>query len=191
MEASARKPTDPRDASALQALAAGDEHALAELYDRHATAMLAVAIRILRNRHDAEDLLHDVFVEVHAKAGQYDPARGSVRSWLIVRVRSRAIDRYRSLAVARRHAMARAADADEPVSEAPKFWESSDQARATRELDALPAEQRRLVELSYFEGLTHAEMATHCNIPIGTVKSRLNAAMTKLRSALRSNEGGE
>ena len=184
MEASSGHRIDPQDARSLDALAGGDRGALAELYDRHASAMLAVAIRILRNRQDAEDLLHDVFVEVHDKAGQYDPARGSVRSWLIVRVRSRAIDRQRSLAVARRHAMARAADAAEPEAELPRSWDGVDQARARRALDGLPEEQRVLVELGYFEGLSHAEMAAHCGIPIGTVKSRLTAALRKLRSAL-------
>ena len=90
------------DARLMQALARRDERALAELYDRHAPTMLGVALRILKNRQDAEDLRHDVFFEAWRRAGEYDPARGTVRSWLLLRVRSRGIDRLRSLDAARR-----------------------------------------------------------------------------------------
>ena len=89
----------------------GDRSAVGHLYDRHAPAMLGVASRILRDRRDAEDLVHDVFVEAWRKASSFSELRGSVRSWLLVRTRSRAIDRLRSLEVARRHARSEAAQA--------------------------------------------------------------------------------
>ena len=179
-------PEPGRDESLMAAGAVGDESALGELYDRHAGAMLGVALRILKLRPDAEDLVHDVFVEAWQKAADFDAGRGSVRSWLLVRVRSRGVDRLRSLSSARRRGLfgdgegaAEATDA----SVAP-VWEGPDRERARKALDGLPEVQRALVELAYFEGMTCTEMAAHCVIPIGTVKSRLSAAMGKLREAL-------
>lgn len=171
-----------RDEGLLAAAAAGDETALAGLYDRHASTMLGVALRILKVRQDAEDLVHDVFVEAWQHARDFDPRRGSVRSWLLVRVRSRAVDRLRSLDAARRRGLLAAAG--EPSEEEPAVapvWDGVDRARARSALDTLPEPQRVLVELAYFEGMTCSEMAAHCAIPIGTVKSRLSAAMAKLR----------
>ena len=167
----------------MAAAAVGDESALAELYDRHAGAMLGVALRVLKVRQDAEDLVHDVFVEAWQKARDFDSGRGSVRSWLLVRVRSRGVDRLRTLQAARRRGLV--ADAEGAVEAAPvaAVWDSPDRARARKALDALPEPQRVLVELAYFEGLTCSEMAAHCAIPIGTVKSRLSAAMSKLRES--------
>jgi len=167
----------------MAAAAVGDESALAELYDRHAGAMLGVALRVLKVRQDAEDLFHDVFVEAWQKARDFDSGRGSVRSWLLVRVRSRGVDRLRTLQAARRRGLV--ADAEGAVEAAPvaAVWDSPDRERARKALDALPEPQRVLVELAYFEGLTCSEMAAHCAIPIGTVKSRLSAAMSKLRES--------
>jgi len=173
-----------RDESLMAAAAVGDESALAELYDRHAGAMLGVALRLLKVRQDAEDLVHDVFVEAWQKARDFDAARGSVRSWLLVRVRSRGVDRLRTLQAARKRGLV--ADAASEAAEVPvaPVWDSPDRERARKALDGLPEPQRVLVELAYFEGMTCSEMAAHCAIPIGTVKSRLSAAMGKLRGAL-------
>jgi RNA polymerase sigma-70 factor (ECF subfamily) len=174
----------------MAAAAVGDESALGELYDRHAGAMLGVALRILKLRQDAEDLVHDVFVEAWQKAADFDVGRGSVRSWLLVRVRSRGVDRLRSLSAARRRGLlgdGEGAPESEGAPVAP-VWEGPDRERARKALDGLPDAQRTLVELAYFEGMTCSEMAAHCEIPIGTVKSRLAAAMAKLRDAL--GDGG-
>ncbi len=168
------------DEALIRAVAGGDHDALATLYDRHVGVMMAVAVRILKNRADAEDLLHDVFVESWEKAANFDRHRGTVRSWLLIRVRSRAIDRLRSLAVAKQHAVI---EKDNVTPVLPE-WEAADRERAERALRQLPDEQRILVELSYFEGLTYREMAARCEIPIGTVRSRIAAAMKKLRNDL-------
>ena len=172
-----------RDHGLIAAVAAGDQRALAELYDRHASALLGVALRILRTRQDAEDLVHDVFVEAWQRAGDFDASRGSVRSWLLVRGRSRAVDRLRSLEAARRRGLLACAEGGEDESSVEPIWDGLDRARAKRALDALPEMQRALVELAYFEGLSCSEMALRCEIPIGTVKSRLSAGMAKLRRA--------
>lgn len=179
-------PEPGRDESLMAAAAVGDESALADLYDRHAGAMLGVALRILKLRQDAEDLVHDVFVEAWQKAADFDVGRGSVRSWLMVRVRSRGVDRLRSLSAARRRGLLGDGEGPPEAEGAPvaPVWDGPDRARARKALDGLPDAQRALVELAYFEGMTCSEMAAHCEIPIGTVKSRLAAAMDKLRDAL-------
>ena len=170
-----------RDRGLIAAAAASDERALAELYDRHVAAMLGVSLRILKVRQDAEDLVHDVFLEAWQRAGDFDASRGSVRSWLLVRTRSRAVDRLRSLEAARRRGLLARAEQGPEEASAPPVWDGLDRARAKRALDALPEAQRTLVELAYFDGLTCSEMAARCGIPIGTVKSRLSAGMSKLR----------
>jgi RNA polymerase sigma-70 factor (ECF subfamily) len=169
-----------RDRALIAATAAGDERALADLYDRHVAALLGVALRILKVRQDAEDLVHDVFVEAWQRAGDFDASRGSVRSWLLVRTRSRAVDRLRSLEAARKRGLLASREDSAPTVVEP-IWDGADRMRAKRALDALPEAQRALVELAYFEGLSCSEMAARCALPIGTVKSRLAAGMAKLR----------
>jgi len=170
------------DRALVGAIARGEREAFAALYDRYAPLLLGAAHRVLGSRRDAEDLLHDVFLEVWHKAAGYDAARGSVRSWLFVRVRSRAIDRARSLAVARRHGMAPAAEPDAAEAALVARAEAASVREALREL---PEPQRRLVELAFFEGLSCAELAERCALPVGTVKSRLARAMGRLREQLR------
>jgi len=144
-----------------------------------------VAHCILNSRRDAEDLVHDVFLEAWQKASHYNPRRGTVRNWLLMRVRSRAIDRIRTQGVARNHAMAEHHYITENTVSCNKGPENNvDVYRALEVLGGLSAEQRRIVELSYFEGLTCKEIATQCAIPVGTVKSRMSAAMAKLRGCL-------
>jgi RNA polymerase sigma-70 factor (ECF subfamily) len=184
-------PEPGRDESLMAAAAVGDGSALGELYDRHAGAMLGVALRILKLRQDAEDLVHDVFVEAWQKAADFDASRGSVRSWLLVRVRSRGVDRLRSLDAARRRGLFGDGESRPEAAEPklPAAWDAPDRERARKALGALPEPQRTLVELAYFEGMTCSEMAAHCAIPLGTVKSRLSAALGKLREALAAGGG--
>ena len=169
------------DIDVLRRLAGGDKQALGELYDRHAGVMLALGIRILGLRREAEDLLHDVFLEAWRHAGDYDPRRGSVKTWLLLRMRSRSLDRVRS------HGFSRTESLDhEPARQgaAEKHERRLDGARARALLEQLPAAQREVLELGYFEGLSFSEIAERLDIPIGTVKSRVSAAMTKLREDL-------
>ena len=170
------------DQGLVAAIQAGDRAALAALYDRYAPQMLGVAMRILQNRRDAEDLLHDTFLEIWHKAKSYDPERASVRTWLLLRVRSRAIDRLRALTMMQNYVMAEAAAASEENFTEPSH--SIEQMQARRALAILPEAQRRVLELGYFQGLSCQEIATVCDVPIGTIKSRLAAALVKLRQAL-------
>ena len=175
---------DKGDESLISGAAAGDRDCLAALYDRYAPALLAIGRRILGDRREAEDLLHDVFIEVWRQAGDYDEARGSVRAWLLMRMRSRALDRRKSAALSKRAdlpAPEAVIDATEP-GEDPAL--GPDRQAVRRALAALPAEQRQVLELGYFEGLSSSEIAERVRAPIGTVKSRVAAALSKLRQAV-------
>ncbi len=170
---------DAEDAALVQAMAAGDREALATLYERHCQVLLGLAMRIVRERREAEDLLHDVFLEAWRCAKDFDPKRGRVRTWLAIRMRSRALDHQKSARVSRN---AGDAGLEQVVDDAERA--SPDHARVRSALAALGDEQRRVLELAYFEGLSCSEIAARIAIPIGTVKSRLAAAMQRLREAM-------
>jgi RNA polymerase sigma-70 factor, ECF subfamily len=181
---------DKGDVTLISGAAAGDRDCLAGLYDRYAPALLAIGRRILGDRREAEDLLHDVFIEVWRQAGDYDESRGTVRAWLLMRMRSRALDRRKSAALSKRAdlpAPDQIADvaADARGGEDPALGPDRDAVR--RALAELPAEQRQVLELGYFEGLSSSEIAERVCAPIGTVKSRVAAALSKLRAVV----GGE
>jgi len=173
--------TDDDDVALVTAMAGGDRHALAALYDRYASYLLALAMRVLKHRGEAEDLLHDVFLEVWRSARDYDPRRGRVRTWLVIRMRSRALDVVKSARVSRR-------SGDEQVLERivaeVDLSSSPDQRRVRAALGTLSPDQRAVLELAYFDGLSCSEIADKLTVPIGTVKSRVAAALTKMRHAL-------
>jgi RNA polymerase sigma-70 factor, ECF subfamily len=175
-----------RDALLVQAMARGDREALGALYDRFAGEMLAVGQRFLGGAREAEDLVHDVFLEAWHRARHYDRTRGSVRTWLMLRLRSRALDWLRS---------ARRADlvGFEETKDALAAGVDPDLASRTRralygELAELPPEQRVVLELGFFAGYSHAEIAIELEIPLGTVKSRISRAILALRSRLDPSE---
>jgi RNA polymerase sigma-70 factor (ECF subfamily) len=170
---------DP-DAPLVLAMARGDKEALAELYDRYAFQLMGLAIRIVRDRREAEDLLHDVFLEVWKSAKDFDPKRGRVRTWLTIRMRSRALDLQKSARVSRNAGD----DALDRMVESTDTSGAPDRDRVRRLLGDLPPDQRAVLELAYFEGLSCSEIATKLDVPIGTVKSRVAAALAKLRLAL-------
>lgn len=163
--------------------------ALADLYDRHAPTLLALARRILGTSADAEEVVQEVFLHVWNHAGRYDAARSSVSTWLVLLTRSRAIDRLRTRKVVdRTHESAHQA---EPVrhtspegAESVLFQERRE--RVAHELAQLPPEQRQVLEMAFYEGLSQTEIAAREDLPLGTVKTRTLLAMKKLRSALRS-----
>jgi RNA polymerase sigma-70 factor (ECF subfamily) len=175
------------DVDCVRQIAAGDTGALARLYDRYAGGLLAVGCRILGERREAEDLLHDVFLEVWRQAGQFDPERGSVRAWLFVRLRSRALDRRKAAGWSRVVSVDHRRLADESGSPGPADDPSlaPDRAAVRRALAALPDEQRLVLELGYFEGLSSTEIAERIAAPVGTVKSRVAAALGRLRAGLK------
>ena len=170
---------DAADEVLVAAMAAGDRAALATLYERHASLLLGLALRIVRERREAEDLLHDVFLEAWRTAKDFDPKRGRVRTWLAIRMRSRALDLQKSARVSRNTGDA---GLDLLVDEAEGA--SPDHGRVRSALAELGSDQRRVLELAYFEGLSCSEIAKRVAIPVGTVKSRLFRARRQLQSSL-------
>ena len=169
------------DAGLVAAMARGDRDAMAALYERHSGVLLGLAMRIVKNRREAEDLLHDVFLEVWRSAKDFDPKRGRVRTWLAIRMRSRALDLQKSARVSRN---AGDAGLDVLVDDAESASSLGDHARIRAALVELGPDQRRVLELAYFEGLSCTEIAERVAIPVGTVKSRIAAGLDRLRNGL-------
>lgn len=179
---------DLDDDALVVALARGDQAALGQLYDRHAGILLALGLRIIGDRAVAEDVLHDVFLEAWHRARDFDRGRGTVRAWLVTRMRSRALDRR---ATSQRHArlaeeMNRGA---ELVARPPDVSAPVDGERLRHHVQGLPPELTTVIELAYFEGLSSAQIALRLHIPAGTVKSRMARALSTLREDLGA-EGG-
>src|SRR5688572_5321950 len=171
----------------MERLGQGDPEALGDLYDRHARPVYALALRILQDPADAEDIVQEVFAQAWTQARRYDVTRGAVSAWLLTVARSRAIDRLR----ARRARPDRAgidlspADIVDPVPRPDTQLLSSEQVRVVRAaLAELPRLQRVALELAYYEGLTHSEIAEQLEQPLGTVKTRIRQALLKLRDAM-------
>ncbi|HSL71775.1 MAG TPA: sigma-70 family RNA polymerase sigma factor [Longimicrobiales bacterium] len=187
------------DRDLVAGIAAGDERALALLYDRFGSLAYSLAYQILGNAADAEEVVADAFVQVWSSAATFDPARASVGAWLSMITRTRALDRLRSVQRRTRLIDRAANESAEPERTAvplssvgPEPDRQAEQAdlrtRVTLCLAELPAAQRRVLELAYFAGLSHSEIAAAINEPLGTVKTRVRAAMTKLRQALAAYE---
>ncbi|HEV7559436.1 MAG TPA: sigma-70 family RNA polymerase sigma factor [Kofleriaceae bacterium] len=170
-----------QDAALVAKMAGGDRDALAALYQRHGSILLGLAMRIVRERREAEDLLHDVFLEAWRSAKHFDPKRGRVRTWLAIRMRSRALDLQKSARVSRN-----AGDSGLDLLVDDGAITSPDHARVRTVLAELGADQRRVVELAYFEGLSCTEIAERIEIPVGTVKSRIAAGLERLRLGMAS-----
>ena len=175
------------DQAALARMAQGDHDGLAELYDRHARAIYSLALRILQDPSDAEDVVQEVFSQAWRQAARYDASRGVVAAWLLTLARSRAIDRLR----ARRARPDNRVDeravvnvADLGLSPDAQVLSAEQIAGVRAALGELPLLQRVAIELAYYEGLTHAEIAVRLEQPLGTVKTRIRLALIKLRDTL-------
>lgn len=174
------------DQRVVARLAAGDLDAAAELYDLYGGHVYGLARRMLRDPRDAEDVVQDVFAQAWRSASRFDPARASVVGWLLMMARARAIDRLRALR-ARPDVGGDTGVDVVAAAEAPDAVLALDDAARVREaLAALPEAQRAAIELAYFEGLTHSEIARALAEPLGTVKTRIRAALQALRARLRT-----
>ena len=173
------------DVALLKAIAAHDELALAQLYDRYRVIVFGLLMRILNNREEAEDVLQEVFLQVWRKAGDFDENRGRPFTWLVTLGRSRAIDRLRTLAARERVVEAGAREVTDQISDAASDAFRSEQRGLVNDaLAQLPDEQKRPLMLAYFDGLTQSEIATNLGAPLGTIKTRMRTGMMKLREQL-------
>lgn len=171
---------EPSDVALVGRMAQGDRSAVAALYARHSTALFGYAQALLRSRQEAEDLIHDVFLEAWRRSGDYSVERGTVRAWLLVRVRSRALDRLKS---AGRSRVVATDDERQHASTALPFA-VGDEHRLRELLSRMPEAQQEVILLGYFEDLSTVEIAERLQIPAGTVKSRTRAALAALRTVL-------
>jgi len=184
--------SDASDVDLLRRLTAGDGAAIGLLYDRYARVLLPLALRIVRERAEAEDIVHDAFVVVGERASQYAADRGTVAAWLVTLVRNLSIDRTRRRD--RRGTLVRKVLAHEPVEKVADpeglTSDAADRSRVRRALSSLPDVQRTTLEVAFFEGLSYPEIAEREGVPLGTIKSRAARALASLREALE-REGGE
>ena len=183
-------PETAADTDLLRRVAGGDREAFGRLFDRHAPGVLGLLVRLVKRRAEAEELLQEVFLQAWRQAATYRPAGASPRSWLLMIARSRAIDRIRAgrSREDRETASARAALLDGHRSDPPvglaRLEGEERRRRVVAALAVLPEEQRRAIELAFFDGLTHREVAERLGQPLGTVKSRILLGMKKLRQEL-------
>jgi RNA polymerase sigma-70 factor, ECF subfamily len=161
---------------------AGDPRALGVIFDRHGGPAFSLAYRMCGRRGVAEEIVQEAFLSLWRTGARYDRARGSVRSWVLAVVRNRAIDRFRMDREVREEGLAERIAAPERTE---LVVEQRDEAGRVRgALEALPGEQRRVIELAYFGGFSHTQIAELLELPTGTVKGRMRLGLTRLRETL-------
>lgn len=165
------------DTELLERMARGDQTALGELYERHCRDILRINRALLRDESLAADATQDVFLEAWRRAHQFDPRRGTVRAWLVIRARSRALDRLRS-----KKTRAEVALTDTAHAQAGSIEQSPDLMHLPQAFDQVSEEERAVLVLGYFEGLSCREIGERLGIPVGTVKTRTRKALMKLRA---------
>jgi RNA polymerase sigma-70 factor (ECF subfamily) len=182
------EPSPPPLEDLLARVAAGDRGAFETVFARTERLVFSVALRIVRNRDDAEDVTAEVFAQVWLRASAYDAARGAVEAWLVMLARSRAVDRLRAAAT-RQHLAA--CTLDDVIERDTQDAAPDERARLSElrghlasALQVLSPCERELVQLAFFEGFTHTELAARLCLPLGTVKTRLRSAMQRLRGRL-------
>ena len=183
------KPDEAAQAHLLRRIAGKDRQAVGELYDLMASPLLATSFRILGDAHDAEEVIQDVFVEIWNKASVFNDTLGTAFHWVMSITRNRSIDRVRSRQ--RRTKMLDRLEeftpADSPPDAAPRTsgLGTDEMAGIRTAVNSLPPDQRIALELAFFKGQTHAEIAQTTGEPLGTVKARIRRGMLKLRSSLQ------
>ncbi len=191
MDAVPRHAASTIDPKLLARVVKGDQQAFGQLYDQSSSLLFTLAFRMLNDREEAAELLQEVYLEVWRKVARYDVGRGTPIAWLITLTRSRAIDRLRSRAAKGLNQMTTPLDstsaAQIPDRGATPFESHADvelRTLVTSALTELPATQQEAIEMAYYEGLSHTEIAARLNQPLGTVKTRIKLGLTKLRTAL-------
>jgi RNA polymerase sigma-70 factor (ECF subfamily) len=179
---------EPVQAELLGRIAAQDRQALAQLYDQTSSVLYSASMRILGDAHEAEEVIQDVFVQVWDKAASFDPAMGSPFNWVLSITRHRSIDRLRARQRRARLLTEWEADAlsnPSPAECPPQSGLTEQELSAVRSaVGILPGEQKQAIEMAFFAGLTHLEIAESLQVPLGTIKARIRRGMLKLRETL-------
>jgi RNA polymerase sigma-70 factor (ECF subfamily) len=186
-------PTDSRevspDATLVRGLLQRDVRSFEQLYDRHSRAVYSLVLRILQQAASAEEVVQDVFFQLWRNAGQYDASRGPFLPWLMALARNRALDQLRLKSERQRRREDQAEELP-PVPVAPDFEHSLDEKRRAERVRALMSslqpKQKRAIELAYFEGLSHTEIADALKEPLGTVKSWIRTGLMRLKEGLQA-----
>lgn len=179
----------PEDWASIRRIAAGDQSALADFYDRHSRLVYSVAFNILGDIHMAEEVVQDVFIQIWKRASSYNPDQGKVLTWLTSVARHRAIDHFRRINVRPEgHAIGwddccEDESDDDAVVEA-GYLSSEERAVIRRKIASLPLDQKQALSLAYFNGMTQQEIAEYLHQPLGTIKTRIRLGLQKLRSEL-------
>jgi RNA polymerase sigma-70 factor (ECF subfamily) len=168
----------PSDAALVSAIRSGDQTAMAALYDRFSSIVYSVALRVLGDTGAAEDVLQDVFMQLWRNPASFDSSRGSLGAWLTVIARNRAID-------ALRRRKPESDIEDVVVSVAPDLAGDADRARAAEKIRGLLGGMPVALEMAYYEGMTHSEIAAKTGEPLGTIKTRIRAGLAMLRKAFQ------
>ena len=185
-------PVNAGDRALLARVSGGDATALRTLYDGCAGRALSIAYRVLGSRSEAEEVVQETFVQVWRQAASYDQSRGGAMAWIATIVRSRALDRLRTRAAAERAVARSVEEVDPPAAPAPPELAAQRELRTqvTAVLATLPVEQRSAIELAFYEGLSHSEIAARLGDPLGTVKTRVRLGLAKLASVLGAHRPG-
>jgi RNA polymerase sigma-70 factor (ECF subfamily) len=172
------------DEDLISLVAQGDAEAFAVLYDRHSGAAYSLAYRMMGEQQAAEDLTQDAFLNVWRSAASYRADRGSVRTWLLSIVHNRGIDQLRSLASRRRiqEKIETSAPRSQPSEAFSESWRNSQREQVREALSTLPPEQLKVLELAYFSGYTHVQIAELLDVPLGTIKGRMRLGLKKIRA---------
>ena len=178
------------DEDLISLIAQGDAKAFAVLYDRHCRPAYSLAYRMMGEKQAAEDLTQDAFLKVWRSARSYRAQRGSVRTWLLSIVHNRGIDQLRSLASRRRtqEKIEASAPKSQPSEAFAQSWRNSQREQVREALKTLPKEQLKILELAYFSGYTHVQIAELLDLPLGTVKGRMRLGLKKMRDYFGSQD---
>ena len=185
------EPGAPSDVDLMLGIQAGDEDALSQLYDRYNGIVKALILRIIHNDTEADDLLQEVFMEIWNQAKNFSAEKGKPLGWMVTLTRRRAIDALRKKqAYARAEERFQAEPEQQPLAWVQNVTENEIQAGDTRVLMAkvissLPEAQQQVIELAFFQGMSQREIASHTNIPLGTVKTRLELGLKKIYDGLK------
>jgi RNA polymerase sigma-70 factor (ECF subfamily) len=180
---------DERDRELIARIARGDRDSFRRLFGRYAPSAMGLARRVVRQAHLAEETVQEAFLSVWKNPGGYDPSRGTVRAWLMSVVHHRAVDAVRREEAQRRRAeeivsLVDVAPEDPAAQVVEELGLPQERAAVREALEDLPPEQREVIELMYFSGMSQTQIAERLGLPLGTVKSRTLLGMRRLRAAL-------